>query len=271
MIGPDIPAMQRSQVGDPVDAAGVALLAHDQDGHDRGDRLRDDREIDAADPALEHRSADDEGEDRRHQDDRDQRYREAVERLPEERQRGELVPIHEIGDARRRLDLGVRDRRRLELEVHRHAVAAEAEEHALPQAQDAAIAPAQHEADPDEGIGQIFGDQVEAEDIERQRQDEKQQHRERKEAEQFGAIEKARVDDHDQPACSYLRTLSAKSPCGRTIRMATIVSSVITLAIDPDRKNSSVDWVCEIEKAEAMVPNSEAAPPNTTTRKVSTM
>ena len=56
-------------------------------------------------------------------------------------------------------------------------------------------------------------------------------------------------------SCSCCRTLSANSPCGRTIRMPTIVSSVMTLAIEPDRKNSSVDWVCEIEKAEAMVPS----------------
>jgi hypothetical protein len=48
-------------------------------------------------------------------------------------------------------------------------------------------------------------------------------------------------------------------------------SSVSTFAIDPDMKNSSVDCVCEIEKAEAMVPSRLAAPPNTTTRKVSTM
>ena len=34
---------------------------------------------------------------------------------------------------------------------------------------------------------------------------------------------------------------------------------------------SSVDCVCEIEKADAMVPSRLAAPPNTTTRKVSTM
>ena len=51
-----------------------------------------------------------------------------------------------------------------------HAVAAEAEEHALPEAENAAVAPAQHQADGDEGVGQILADQVEAEDVERQRQ-----------------------------------------------------------------------------------------------------
>ena len=69
MVGPDVPALQRAQVGHAVDAAGVALLAHDQDGQDRGDRLGDDREIGAADAALEHRRADDQGEEAGHQDD----------------------------------------------------------------------------------------------------------------------------------------------------------------------------------------------------------
>ena len=50
-----------------------------------------------------------------------------------------------------------------------------------------------------------------------------------------------------------------------------MASSVMTLAIDPDRKNSRVDCVCEMVKAEAMVPSRLAAPPNTTTRKVSTI
>ena len=162
----------------------------------------DDGEVDAADPALEHRGANDEGEDRRHQDDRQDRQRETVERFPEQRQLGDLIPVHEVGNARRRLDLGVLDAGRLELEVHRHAVAAEAEEHALPEAQDAAIAPAQHESDRDKGVGQIFGDQVETEHIQRQRQDDDQEQQQRDETDEFGAVKKARVDDHDRLSCS---------------------------------------------------------------------
>ena len=96
-------------------------------------------------------------------EDRDDREGEAVEGLPEEGQRGDLVPVHEVGDARRRLDLRASGARRLQLEEHRHAVAAEAEENALAQAQDAAVAPAQHQAERDEGVGEVFADQVEAE------------------------------------------------------------------------------------------------------------
>ncbi|MHC2153532.1 hypothetical protein ACVIW3_004461 [Bradyrhizobium diazoefficiens] len=60
-----------------------------------------------ADPALEHRGADDESEDAGHENDSGDGKGEAVEGLPEERQRGDLIPVHEIGDAGGRLDLGV--------------------------------------------------------------------------------------------------------------------------------------------------------------------
>ena len=125
--------------------------------------------------------------------------RQRLERQPEERQLGDLVPVHEVRDAGRRLDLGVRDARGFELEEHRHAVAAEAEEHALPQAQNAGIAPAQHQADGDEGVGQILADQVEPEDVERQRQHHQdQQRRSGSEADELERLTKRDVGDHDR-------------------------------------------------------------------------
>ena len=39
------------------------------------------------------------------------------------------------------------------------------------------------------------------------------------------------------------RTLLAKSPCGRIIRISTISESVSILAIEPAMKNSEIDWV----------------------------
>ena len=89
------------------------------------------------------------------------------------------------------------DMGRLELEIHRHAVAAEAEEHALPQAEDAAEAPAQHQADGDEGVGEILRDQIEPEDIERQRQDHHQDHGQHRKPDELVAIDEARILDHD--------------------------------------------------------------------------
>ena len=191
VVRPDVPSLQGAQVGHAVDAAGVALLPDDQDGQDRGDGLGDDREIGAADAALEHRGADDQGEQAWDQDDGENGEGETVERLPEQRQRGDLIPVHEIRDAGRGLDLGVLDAGGFQLEEHRHAVAAEAEEHALPQAQNAAIAPAQHQPDRDKGVGQVFRDQVEAEHIQRQRQDHEQDGGQRNEADELGSIEEA--------------------------------------------------------------------------------
>jgi hypothetical protein len=60
-------------------------------------------------------------------------------------------------------------------------------------------------------------------------------------------------------------------PCGRIIRIETISSSVSTLAIEPVMKNSAIDCVWAMPKAEATVPSRLAAPPKVTTRKASTM
>ena len=193
-VGADVPAEQRAQIGDAVDAAGVALPADDQDGQHGGERLGDDREVDAADAPLEHGGAEDEGRDRRHHNDRDQRERQRLERDPEERQLGDLVPVHEVRNARRRLDLGVRDARRFELEERRHAVAAEPEEHSLPEAENAGVAPAQHQADGDEGVGEILADEIEPEDVERQRQHDQDERRDEREADQLERTESRRTN-----------------------------------------------------------------------------
>ncbi len=69
---------------------------------------------------------------------------------------------------------------RLELEVHRHGVAAEAEEHALPQAEHARIAPEQVDADGNDGEREELAKLVEAELGKERRRDheEQQEHRE---------------------------------------------------------------------------------------------
>src|SRR5256885_14283938 len=62
-------------------------------------------------------------------------------------------------------------------------LAAQAEEHALAQAEHAAIAPDHDQADGDEGIGQVLADQVEAEDVQPQGQHHRQQDGEQHQAE----------------------------------------------------------------------------------------
>ena len=168
LVGADVPAEQRLQVGHAVDAAGVALLADDQHGQDQRHRLRDDGEVHAADAALEHREADDEGQQRGHQ--RSPRAASSGRLLNGSQNSGSSVSwFQSMKSGMPGVDwiLVLIRVASLELEEHRHAVAAEAEEHALAQAQHAAVAPQHHQADGDEGVGQVLADQVEAEDVER--------------------------------------------------------------------------------------------------------
>ena len=123
--------------------------------------------------------------DRRHRDDGDQSERQRFERQPEVRQGGQLVPIHEIRDAGRRLDLGIGDARRLELEEGGHAVAAEPKEESLAEAENSGLSPAQNQADGDERIGQVLADEVEPEDVENQREKDQDQHRDQRNADQL--------------------------------------------------------------------------------------
>jgi len=132
-------------------------------------------------------------------------------------------------------------------------------------------APAQYEGRSPQRHRSVFGDEVKAEDVQRKRQNEEEQDGQRHEAISSDRLKKRELMIMTVPSRSYLRTLSANSPCGRIIRIATIAKSVSTLAIDPDMKNSMVDCASEMVKADAMVPIRLAAPPNTTTRKVSTM
>jgi hypothetical protein len=78
----------------------------------------------------------------------------------------------------------------LQLEEGRHAVAAEAEEDPLPQAQDPGVAPAQHQAHRHEGIRQILADQIEPEDVEHHRQRDQDERCDQRDADQF---ERARI------------------------------------------------------------------------------
>ena len=110
------------------------------------------------------------------------------------------------------------------------------------------MSPAQNQADGDERVGQILADQVEPEDVESQRQNDQDQHRDQRNADQFEPAW-SRCDWRTwRTSGAYLLTLRANRPCGRSIRMPMTISSVSTLAIEPVRKNSSVDCDCEMVK-----------------------
>ena len=175
MVGADVPAQQGLQVGDAVDASGVALLADDQHGQDQGHGLGDDGEVHPTHTALEHRKAHDEGQQRGYHQHRDQGQGQALEGRPPPRQGGQLVPVHEVRDARGGLDLRADGVRRFQLQEHGHAVPAQAEEHALAQAEDARMPPQHDQAQRNEGVRQVLADEVEPEDVQGQREDHDQQ------------------------------------------------------------------------------------------------
>ena len=99
MVRADVPTVQGAQIGDAIDAAGIALLTDYQDRQNGGDGLGDDGEIGATDTAAEHRDADQQREKNRDERHRDQREGQAMERFPEPRQGGDLIPVHEVGNA----------------------------------------------------------------------------------------------------------------------------------------------------------------------------
>jgi hypothetical protein len=90
-------AEDRLEVGQPVRPAEVHLVAVEYEPDAERERLRDDREVHAADPAPECQIAKGQPEERRDEHDGQQGEGAAVEGLPEERERRDLVPHHEVG------------------------------------------------------------------------------------------------------------------------------------------------------------------------------
>ena len=80
----NIPTMQRSQVGNTVDTAGIALLTDNQYGQNEGDCLGDNGKVHATHTSLEHRVANNKGKYRRHYQYRYHGEGEAVEGFPEQ-------------------------------------------------------------------------------------------------------------------------------------------------------------------------------------------
>jgi len=79
------------------------------------------------------------------------------------------VQLHEVGQLAR---AGVG-----QLEVHRHRVAADAEEHALAQGEQPAATPRQADADRHDGDAEVLGEQVQPEVAEHQRRHREQDDR----------------------------------------------------------------------------------------------
>ena len=105
--------------------------------------------VDAADAAAKGKKSEQKREGCRHQQTGENRSREAVKGLPEQRQLRYLIPHHEIRQGAA-VDAFVSDR---EHEVHPHAVRPQTEEHPLSQTEDAGIAPDQVQTQGENGEG----------------------------------------------------------------------------------------------------------------------
>ena len=144
------------EVGEAVVAAEAEIVAEEAEHQREGQRLGDDREIDAGDAAAEREPAEHEGQHARHQHDHQQRVGEMLEAVPVERQLRPVQEHHEVGQDRVRIDAAGAD---LPHQIHAHGIAAEREEGAVAEREDAAIAPDQIDRERQQRVAEIFAEQ----------------------------------------------------------------------------------------------------------------
>ena len=164
-IGTDVPAQHGFQIGDAVDATGPALTTNNQNAQDRCNRLRNDGEVHITHTALEHRDADNESQNHGYSQHQQESQWQALEGQPDGWQLSDLVPVHEVRNTGGGLNLGADRVGGFKLQKHGHAITTKTEEHALSQRQNAAIAPAQHQSDCYESVGQILAHHIETEAV----------------------------------------------------------------------------------------------------------
>ena len=99
-VGREAEAEHVAEVGQAVVAAEAHLVAEEGEHQRVGQRLGDDREVDAGDAAAEGEVAEDEGEQPRHEQHHQAGEPEHVEAVPEPRQLGVAQEHHEVGQHR---------------------------------------------------------------------------------------------------------------------------------------------------------------------------
>ena len=144
------------EVGQAVVAAEAEIVAEEAEHQREGQRLRDDREIDAGDARAEREPAEHEGEHARHQQHHQRRIGEVLEAVPVDRQFRPVQEHHEVRADRIGVDAARAD---LAHQVHAHRVAAEREERAVAEREDAAIAPDQVDREREQRVADIFAPQ----------------------------------------------------------------------------------------------------------------
>jgi hypothetical protein len=114
-----------AEAREPVEAAGVGLLADDERCRGQDERLRDDREVRSADAPAKDEVGQHHGGDARKHHDRAEREGRIAKRFPPPRRCRQTAPLHEVRHLSRAC--------RRKFQMHRERVAAESEEQPLAQ------------------------------------------------------------------------------------------------------------------------------------------
>ena len=144
------------EIGQTVIAAEAHVVAKEREHEREGQRLGDDREIDAADPRAKREEPEEIGKQARHQEHHDGREPELIEAVPVP---GQLAPVEEDHEIRK---FGIAiDAARADLahEIHAHGIAAEREESAMAEAQDSAKSPDEIDRQREHGKTKILAEQ----------------------------------------------------------------------------------------------------------------
>ena len=136
----DVEAQDVLEVGETVIAAEAEIIAEEAEHQREGQRLGDDREVNASDAAAECEPAENESEQAGHQHDHESRVGEMLEPIPVDRQLRPIQEHHEVGEHGMRVNSARSD---LPHQIHAHRIAAEREERAVAERKNAAVAPDQ--------------------------------------------------------------------------------------------------------------------------------
>ena len=144
------------EVGQAVVAAEPEIVAEEAEHQREGQRLGDDRQIDAGDAAAEREPAEHEGQHAGHSHDHEERVGKVLEAVPEDRKLRPVQEHHEVRQDRVRVDAARAD---LPHQIHAHGVAAEREERAVAERENAGIAPDQVDRERQQRVADIFAEQ----------------------------------------------------------------------------------------------------------------
>src|SRR6185503_16532810 len=271
-------AEQELEVSEAVVATESEVVAEEHQGRCVGERLAENRKIDALDARAECQPPENEGDDGRHEDDHRSSEAETLERNPVRRQAArfgeafvEFEEDHEVGQ----VALVLAELPDLQHEIHAESVSAEREEQALTETEQAGVTPKQVHAQCQHGVAEIFAVNAECEsrDVKRRSggheavkagQDNEPDESEDGDEQQFAFGKRARHP-------SRLRLRVTNKPAGRHWRNRIMAASTVILPITAPNQGWRIWSVTPTPIDAETVPATLPTPPSTTIMKQSTM